>query len=305
MKIFRLYALFVLFLFQTNLKANSLPNSFNSILFSVENSLERSDLIEVLALTSPKVLYLNSKNKEALSAARLALQTRSTVTIVLDDDSNLISKITLIDDSSLTNSRKATRRWAPGLYSPSVLSSYNLTTQLFNSVDSYTDSDLSDDCYNRAHYWARTFEVENNIKSMKVFVLFTPLYRKENNFNWWYHVAPYVTIRGAEGEERIVLDPSYEQSPQAMRDWVFHFASKANTCRIAKSLYQYQQEAAQGGCVVITASMYHYSPQDLDPENPPVGWRCEDLKAVQKALRAPGPYSNWENYRNFLPDHCY
>lgn len=305
MKLSRILALLVFFLIQTDLKASALTHSFNSILFSVEKSLDQSGLVEVLALTSPRVLYLNPQNREALATARFALQTHSSVKIVLKDTSNLISEITLADDSSLPQPRIATRRWAPGLYSPSLLSSPDFTTQLFHSVDSYTDSDLSDDCYNRAHYWARTFEVQNNVKSMKVFVLFTPLYRNQNNFNWWYHVAPYVVVKGTQGEERLVLDPSYEQGPKEIRDWVFHFASKADQCRIAKSLLEYEQNLVLGGCVVITASMYHYSPKDLDPENPPVGWRCEDLKAVQKALRAPAPYDDWNNYTRFLPDHCY
>jgi hypothetical protein len=179
------------------------------------------------------------------------------------------------------------------------------TQELFNSVDSYTDADLSDDCYNRAHYWARSFEVSHRINSMKVFVLFTPIYRSENNFNWWYHVAPFVNVESSEGEERIVLDPSYENAPQVLRDWVFHFASKARTCRVVSSLYEYQQTQHLGGCVVVTASMFHYTPNDLDPNTAPVGWRCEDLKDVQRSLRAPAPHSDWSSYTGFLPNHCW
>lgn len=103
---------------------------------------------------------------------------------------------------------------------------------------------------------------------MKVFVLFTAGYRKENNFNWWYHVAPYVNVKGTDGEYEIVLDPSYEKLPISLKKWVFHFASKANSCRKLKSLHDYKATEDEGGCVVITASMYHYTPQDLDPENP-------------------------------------
>ncbi|NBX76347.1 MAG: hypothetical protein EBQ92_07315, partial [Proteobacteria bacterium] len=213
-------------------------------------------------------------------------------------------KITLSQEKP-TNLAPRSLRWNTGLYSPSLLSSYYKTQALFNLVDSYSDADLSDNCYNRAHYWARAFEVEQRIRSMKVFVLFTPLYRNEYKFNWWYHVAPYVTLAGSSGEERIVLDPSYEKAPQDIKNWVFHFASKAESCRVVKSLNEYQQTLFEGGCVVITASMYHYTPQDLDPENPPVGWRCEDIEDLQKALRAPAPYKDWTDYSGFLPDHCY
>jgi len=50
--------------------------------------------------------------------------------------------------------------------------------------------------------------------------------------------------------------------------------------------------------------MFHYTPQDLQPENPITDWQCSDLKDVQTSLRAPAPYSDWKSYSSFLPDHC-
>lgn len=278
---------------------------FTSRLFEISASSTHKDRLEVLAATSPRILSLEITNQESLITAKLAIQMNSPVTIAFDPETDLISRITLNSDQRPTPKVSKTFRWAPGLFSPSLLRNMGQTRNLFDSVDSYSDSDLSDNCYSRAHYWARSFDVRNRVKSMKVFVLFTPAYRSENNFNWWYHVAPYVNVEGAEGEEKIVIDPSYEQAPQALRDWVFHFASRARTCRVVTSLYEYQQTQNLGGCVVITASMFHYTPNDLDPLNPPVGWRCDDLKEVQRSLRAPAPYSDWESFTDFLPDHCW
>ncbi|NDD05310.1 MAG: hypothetical protein EB078_10420 [Proteobacteria bacterium] len=113
-----------------------------------------------------------------------------------------------------------------------------------------------------------------------------------------------MNVTTSEGQSRVVLDPSYEQSPLDIRKWVFHFASKADHCRVAQYLHEFKDTSALGGCVVITASMYHYIPQDLDLVNPPVNWRCDDLKAVESALRAPAPYSDWKKYTDFLPDYC-
>jgi len=300
MKIFTLFVFFFFCLTQLSWGA-----SIETRLFSVEKPSEDSNRLEVLALSTPRILHLDSENTESLVTARLAMQLGSSVSLELDEVTGEISKITLTQEQR-ENAHRRSSRWSPGLYSPSLLPSYIKTQALFNSVDSYTDADLSDDCYNRAHYWARAFEVEHQIRSMKVFVLFTARYRKENNFNWWYHVAPFVNVnlRGVEGEQQIVLDPSYERLPVSLSKWVFHFASKAKSCRKLKSLYDYKATEDEGGCVVITASMYHYTPQDLDPENPPVGWRCEDIQDVQKAMRAPAPYKDWSDYTSFVPNHC-
>lgn len=303
MKHFVLFAFLVLCLAQLSWGTPPELKTLNTHLFSVEESPKDSSKAEILATNSPRILYLNSENSESLVTARVAIQTGSEVSLEVDPSTSEIYKISLISEKP-ANSKARSFRWNPGLYSPSLVSNYLKTKTLFDSVDSYSDADLSDDCYNRAHYWARAFEVEHEVKSMKVFVLFTPLYRNENNFNWWYHVAPYVTVKGTDEEKEIVLDPSYEQLPVALKKWVFHFASKAKTCRVLKSIYEYQQTVHEGGCVVITASMYHYTPQDLDPLNPPVGWRCEDIRDLQKALRAPSPYKDWEDYTDFVPNHC-
>lgn len=284
--------------------AHALTRSLESRLFGVEDSITDPSRVEILASSSPRVLFLDKENKEALVSARVAVQTRSLVKLEWSESEQTISHITLIAQTSASPTGTPNRNWNPGLYSPSILRNYVQIENLFNSVDSYSDSDLSDNCFSRAHYWSRAFEIEKKVKSMKVFVLFTPLYRKEHNFQWWYHVAPYVTLDGSEGEEKIVLDPSYEEAPLAIKKWVFHFASKASSCRVLKSIYEYQDTASEGGCVVISASMFHYSPEDLDPVNPPVGWRCDDLRDVQTALRAPAPYKDWSDYTSFLPDHC-
>ena len=284
--------------------AQDSTQTLESRLFAIENSISDPKQLEILASSSPQVLYLEKSNREAVAAARVALQTKSWVKLEWNKNEKIISHITLITQPQPTAQASKIKKWNPGLYSPSILRSFVQVENLFKSVDSYTDVDLSDNCFARAHYWSRAFEVENGIKSMKVFVLFTPLYRNEHNFRWWYHVAPYVSLQGTEGEERIVIDPSYEDAPKDIKAWVFHFASKAGSCRIVRSISEYHETVSLGGCVVITASMFHYSPQDLDPINPPVGWRCDDLLDVQKALRAPAPYQVWEDYTSFMPDHC-
>lgn len=282
---------------------SSEPTTLNSHLFAVERSAQNPDRIEILAAESPRVLYLAAENSEALATANIAIQMGSEVALEFDPASFLISKVSLTHEKP-QHPKTSVQKWSLGSYSPSVLTNVIQLQNLFDSVDPYRDVDLSDHCFSRAHYWARTLELDHQIKSMKVFVLFTPLYRSQHNFNWWYHVAPYVSVQTSGETQRIVIDPSYEQAPKEIRDWVFHFAAKADTCRIANSLAQYHAEAAQGGCVVITANMYHYTPQDLRPENPKEYWRCEDLRDVKDNLRSPAPYSDWTSYGSFLPDYC-
>lgn len=303
MKHFKFLVFLIFCLVQLSWGSSPETKTVETRLFALETSLESPNKLEVLAINSPRILYLYTENSEALITARVALQTHSEVSIEVDPTSSEIYKISLRSEKP-SRFKARTFRWNPRLYSPSILPNYLKTKALFDSVDSYTDADLSDDCYNRAHYWSRAFEVEHKVKSMKVFLFFTPRYRKENNFNWWYHVAPYVNAKSSGEEKQFVLDPSYERLPVGLQKWIFHFASKANSCRVVKSIQEYEETQNQGGCAVIMASMYHYSPHDLDPVNPPVGWRCEDIEDVQKSLRAPAPYQNWADYTAFVPNHC-
>jgi len=278
--------------------------TLNTHLFSLENSLTDEQTLDLLAMNSPRVLFLSRTHTEAIATAKLAIQMGSPVTLQWDPHTGIVSKVSMDSSDKPLKKSQMPRKWNYTPYTPSIIQSLNGARSLFNSVDSYTDSDLSDSCYSRAHYWARTFEVEQNIRSMKVFILFTPLYRSEHRFNWWYHVAPYVTVQNRDGEQQIVIDPSYEQAPKAIKDWVFHFASKARSCRVANSINQYYAEEALGGCVVVTGSMYAYTPQDLDVNRPLYQWRCEDLRDVQTNLRPPSNYGDWRNYQHFLPENC-
>lgn len=278
-----------------------LAQSLESPLFAIEKSLRSPQKLEVLALESPRVLYLSSNPSPLLNAAKVAFQTRSWVKLDFNPHTFEITQLELIDkplESAQPYSWNATE------FKTSTLLDKSQARFLFDSVDTYSDSDLSDNCYARAHYWARSFELSFDIRSMKVFVLFTPLYRNAHNFDWWYHVAPFVPVENEPAEESQVLDPSYETAPKPLRDWVFHFASKAQECRVAKTLSEYYDQLALGGCVVILANMYHYTPTDLAAPSLRQ-WKCQHFRNLQTLLRAPRPYTQWQDYEDFLPEHCY
>lgn len=275
--------------------------SLQSPLFAIEKSIRYPDRLEVLALESPRVLYLDSKSSELITTAQVVLQTRSWAKIDFNPSTFEITQLKMMEQPLES---PPTYSWNSATYQTSYLLDKSQARFLFDSVDTYSDSDLSDNCYARAHYWARSFELGFDIRSMKVFVLFTPLYRNAHKFDWWYHVAPFVPVQNENAEESQVLDPSYETDPKPLRDWVFHFASKAQECRVAKTLSEYDDQLALGGCVVILANMYHYTPTDLT--SPSLhNWQCQHFKNLQSLLRAPRPYSQWQDYEDFLPDHCY
>jgi len=272
-------------------------------LFAIETSTRYPDKLEVLALESPRIFFLNSSLTDLINTAKVALQTHSWVKITTDSDDSEITQIEILDSQPAYLGTRP-YSWAVSTYQPSLLSNQNDGRRLFDSLDSYSDADLSDNCFARAHYWSRDMEINFDIQSMKVFVLFTPLYRNKYNFNWWYHVAPYVPLQNEGLEKSQVFDPSYEKAPKPLQDWVFHFAAQAKDCRVAKTLSEYYDNLALGGCVIITANMYHYTPSDLS-SYALEKWNCQHFTDLQKVLRAPRPYSNWKDYRDFLPEHCY
>lgn len=292
--------------FLGSLPLHGLPtNTLHSPLFRLEKSLTNSNQIEILAFESPRILYIDSSDKELVSAANLALQTRSWVKLSFTPADFQVFQIELTDPPPSSQKNFSPFRWEGREFEPSRLENLKEAKSLFDSVDSYSDADLTDNCFARAHYWSRAIELGFGIKSMKVFVLFTPLYRNENNFQWWYHVAPYIPVKESSLEESQVLDPSYQPGPRSLRDWVFVFASKAEKCRVAKDLSEYYDQLILGGCVVIMANMFHYTPSDLRTDLKLDSWKCNHLTDVQKLLRSPRPYSTWQDYEDFLPEYCY
>ena len=112
----------------------------------------------------------------------------------------------------------------------------------------------NDGCYARAHAMSLLLERNFNIISGKVFLRGDLEVETENEngvINWWYHVAPIITVRDASGVDRLmVFDPSIFDRPVTVEQWREIQTSRTN----------------DDDALLNFTTRFHYSPMGLDQE---------------------------------------
>lgn len=122
-------------------------------------------------------------------------------------------------------------------------------------------------CFNRAHIWSYEWYKKRNFYSSKVFLFFTRKFIREHNFEWWFHVAPYVHVAfGNEIKER-VMDMKYTKTPSTILQWVKHFIKEEDPkCLTVQTYSDFANYPENGNCYLMRTSMYYYWPLDLENE---------------------------------------
>lgn len=122
-------------------------------------------------------------------------------------------------------------------------------------------------CYNRAHIWSWEMQTRHQIRSMKVFLFFTRKYIRRFNFEWWFHVAPFVYVREDGKIKEKVMDYRYTYSPVSMREWTNIFMHNNAECSEVTRYTDYEytrEDPAKGWCMLLKVPMYYYQPIDLE-----------------------------------------
>lgn len=278
-------------------------------IYAIERPVGGDTDFSVMSTTDGRVYKVEASNAPALSILSLAKSTSRSVELNLNPSNpDFIVSASLLDASredafTLLNSETKENKLGPKDYSATVLDSKHEASQLFDSVYSYaTGYDVDDHCYDRAHYWGRMFYADKKVNSMKVFLFFTPKYQRDHKFKWWFHVAPFVYVGDTNNE--IVIDPTFETEVMTMHAWSLDFAEKAKKCEDGDSMRDYNRMGQSEDCVLIRASMYHYTPTDLE-QNPSVtSWRCGDLQRVARGIPAPFKKASWKDVPGFFPANC-
>jgi hypothetical protein len=168
-------------------------------------------------------------------------------------------------------------------------------------------------CYQRAELWSYDLYRNQNIKVMKTFVFYTFAYKNayrnltDNNFDWWFHVAPYVLNKDENGNVvESVLDPTFADTPLNMQDWSQLFVDTHVKCKEFVRYQDFKDEVVASPtshvgtehCYIVrvpgtdfnadsveardagSISGYHF---DMDQvmtslENAPLNWEKDELK---------------------------
>ncbi len=215
-------------------------------------------------------------------------------------------------------------------YNPTILNSESEVRSLFNAVADYPkmfakrsggDNGFRDrsQCFHRATTWQYLMDKEKGIKSQKLFVFYSNAFKRyykqrfSREFDWWFHVAPMVLVRMADGsvQER-VLDPTFANGPLTVKGWTDLFIASEQKCRDDLRFVQFGQnvgapfEGTQTSgnhtshCFTDRAPMYDLDPMYLRDRNSgslqDLKWKSVVLDEATNAFPVLGPRNRFREY---------
>jgi hypothetical protein len=262
-------------------------STLNTFVVDVIEPTHRDENVLVLLSTDGRVLRLSPNDTHDINSFREAAETNIPLLIEFMELGNLhvINEVHEISESELLDNN-----WA-----------YEAEERIFleeeTHEDFYIDSSVTQfwnflarknlrrgaQCFHRAYLWAYDMQKELQKDSQKVFLFFTSRYIREYNYNWWFHVAPYVNSDAQE----IVLDPTFTRGPLQMQAWTNRFMANNAYCPTIQRYYGYQQHHQSRHCYLRKTYMYSYHPTDVqhyDRNNAsPRGWNQTGLRNSQVA----------------------
>lgn len=146
-------------------------------------------------------------------------------------------------------------------YYKSILENYEQVENLF--LTGRREFREESQCYHRAHVWAYEWR-RLGVYSTKTWLFFTKKYIRENNFQWWFHVAPSVHLKTENGIKERILDIKYGIKPLRLKEWTNIFIRDGSDCPIVEKYTDQADFPESNSCYIIKSSMYYFQPVDLE-----------------------------------------
>ncbi len=118
-------------------------------------------------------------------------------------------------------------------------------------------------CFNRAIVWGYEWWKKHSLKSNKILIYFTRTYIRRYNFEWWFHIAPYVHVMHEGKVVERVMDVKYTRGPLELKKWANIFLHNDAPCPVITKFSDYADHPYSGECFLQRTHMYTYQPADL------------------------------------------
>jgi Glutaminase len=252
--------------------------------------LSQSSFAETL---SAKVFSLESVGKKTLikfdngrvawTTDTLALVPGERVTAEIDSVNTLVS---LSPTSGLVG-EETTPKFLDAerpAFAPSILTNYGAAAAMFDRLN--PKFERVSECSDRAHVWAYDEFKNKGIRTEKIFIFFTKTYIDKNNFKWWFHVAPLVSVSEGEGIQRRVLDYRYTDGPKLIKEWSDLLVFSKRDCKMTTKFSEYDVNPQTEDCYMMIDSMYYRLPGDLSLQETAGSYRSQFNEAEVSGARA-------------------
>ncbi len=175
------------------------------------------------------------------------------------DDHRLITRI-VPTAAPLKNPTSQTLSQAPMSYLPTTVESIDLAERYLKEAR-YNPKESQ--CFNRAMIWTYEWWRKHSLRSNKLLIYFTRNYIRRYNFEWWFHIAPYVHVMDNGKVVERVLDVKYTRDPKKFQDWANIFLRNDASCPVITKFSEYADNPYTGECYFQRTNMYTYQPADL------------------------------------------
>lgn len=227
------------------------------------HAVEKINNNYLIKFKNGRVAFLDSNEKSLLSYSLLSLK-HQLVEAKLDKDYSLLSLRPIEHQMNENKSLQQLEAVEPPLYEPTIIPSLVEATNIFNRLN--PNYRRASECSNRAHVWANEEFTKHNLKSMKVFVLFTASYITRVRFKWWFHVAPMLTVNEGGKIEKRVLDFMFAHKPLTVQEWTNQFIFSHRPCKPTTKFSEYDVNPQTEDCYLMDSPMYDWTPKDLSAQ---------------------------------------
>ena len=173
-------------------------------------------------------------------------------------------------------------------FAPTDLQSPKDAQEIFDTMLNDGDKRRSQ-CFKRAHMWSFDMWSKLGISSEKIFIFYASRYiMLEDDADWWFHVAPMVTVKG----QQMVLDGTFMQKPVTVPEWKsFFIRSEKVNCPVITDYKKMSAPNAQYTklCYLMKVPMYYFSPLDIENRDTKGiernQWVLEELQDARRAFK--------------------
>lgn len=214
----------------------------------------------LVLLNTGQVAKVPKNNSKILNNLSTAKNAKHSYNFTLDDDRNIIA-VSEIEGPQITETLPPEVSNQKSTYIPTTIASMDVAKKYFKSAR-YNSKDSQ--CFNRAMVWSYEWWRNHSLKSNKILIYFTRTYIRRYNFEWWFHIAPYVHVMDENGKvvER-VMDRKYSSGPRTFKQWTDIFMQKDPECPVITKFSDYADYPYTGQCYLQRTHMYTYQPADL------------------------------------------
>jgi hypothetical protein len=237
-------------------------NSVTSTIYQIDQGIAQGEEVLIL-LSSGQVLKVPSQKSRILEQLSRAQLNQTHLRFTLDEDRYVISLEPITSPTELLpESFLSKQHWLhqPQQYTPTTIASMDVAKKYFREAR-YNPKESQ--CFNRAMVWSYEWWRDHSLRSQKLLIYFSRTYIRRYNFEWWFHIAPYVHVLDNGQVVERVMDVKYSRGPVEFRRWTNLFMRNDAECRVITKFSDYADYPYTGECYLQRTDMYTYQPADL------------------------------------------